>query len=65
MISPRKSKEDVMIKLFNGRSSCLQMFFKIAGPFTRLSTRVWQNAHENTARRAMVCDIYFTFSKIL
>ena len=26
--------------------------------------RAWQNARVNTARRAMVCDVYFPFSKI-
>ena len=27
--------------------------------------RAWQNARVNTARRAMVCDVYFPFSKIV
>ena len=26
---------------------------------------MWQNAHANTVRHAMVCDVYFPFSKIL
>ena len=37
----------------------------MAGPFRRFSTRVWQNARANTVRRAMVCDVYFPFSKTL
>ena len=36
-----------------------------SGPFRRFSTRVWQNAHANTVRRAIVCDFYFPFSKTL
>ena len=32
-----------------------------AGPFKRFPTHVWQNAHVNIVRRAMVCD--FPFSK--
>ena len=36
-----------------------------AGPFRRFSMCVWQNACVNTIRRVMVCDVYFTFSKIL
>ena len=35
------------------------------GPFRRFSTRMLQNARANTIRRAMVCDVYFPFSKIL
>ena len=35
------------------------------GPFRRFSTRMWQNARANTVWRAMVCDVYFLFSKIL
>ena len=34
-------------------------------PFRRSSTRVRENAPVNTARRAMVRDVYFSFSKIL
>ena len=26
---------------------------------------VWQNAHANTVRRAMACEVYFPFFKIL
>ena len=37
----------------------------VEGPFKRFSTRVWQNARANTARRAMLCDVYFSFSRIL
>ena len=37
----------------------------ITGPFRRFSMHVWQNARINTARRAMVCDVYFPFSKIV
>ena len=25
---------------------------------------MWQNAHVNTVRRAMMCDVYFPFPKI-
>ena len=35
------------------------------GSFRRFSTRVWQNADVNTIKRAMVCDVYFPFPKIL
>ena len=34
------------------------------GPFRRFSMCVWQIAHTNTVRRAMVCNVYFPFSKI-
>ena len=27
--------------------------------------RMWQNAHVNTVRRAMVCDVYSPFPKVL
>ena len=37
----------------------------ITCPFGRFSTRVRQNARANTVRRAMMCDVYFPFSKIL
>ena len=36
-----------------------------AGPFRRFSTHVWQNARANVVRCAMVCDVYFPFSKTL
>ena len=38
-----------------------------SGPFTRFSTCVLQNACVNTARHAMVCNVYFplTFSNRL
>ena len=35
------------------------------GPFRRFSTRLCQNACINTIRRAMVYNVYFSFSKIL
>ena len=38
---------------------------KNAGPFRRFPTYVWQNAHVNIVRHAMVCDVYFPFPKIL
>ena len=31
----------------------------------KLSTCVWQKAHINTVRHAMVCGVYFSFCKIL
>lgn len=34
-------------------------------PFRIFLTGVWQNARTNTVWCAMVCDVYFTFSKIL
>ena len=37
----------------------------ITGPFRRFPTPVWQNVCVNTSRHAMVCDVYFSFSKIL
>ena len=40
-------------------------YITYAGPFRSFSTRVWQNARANTVRRAMVCDVYFPFSKTL
>ena len=36
-----------------------------SGPFRRFLMRVWQNACVDTARCAMVCDVYFPFSKIV
>ena len=38
---------------------------EFTGPFRRFSVRVWLNAFVNTVRHAMVCDVYFPFSKIL
>ena len=35
-----------------------------ADPFRRFSTRVWQNPCVNTVRHAIVCNVYFSFSKI-
>ena len=35
------------------------------GPFRRFSMHMWQNARTSTVRHAMVCDVYFPFSKIL
>ena len=37
----------------------------VAGPFRRFSMCVWQNTCANSVRRAMVCDVYFPFSKTL
>ena len=37
----------------------------ISGPFRRFSTPVWQNAPANIVRRAMVCNVYFPFLKII
>ena len=34
-------------------------------PFRRFSTHVWQNARVNTVRRAMVCDVFSPFPKIV
>ena len=42
-----------------------QKILAISGPFRGFSMRVWQNAHVNTVRDAMVCKVYFPFSKIL
>ena len=36
-----------------------------AGPFKRFSSRACHNARENTVRRAMLCDAYFSFLNIL
>ena len=36
-----------------------------SGPFRGFSMRVWQNACVNTVRHAVVCDVFFPFSKIL
>ena len=33
--------------------------------FRRFSTCVRENAHKNTVRHVMVCDVYCSFSKIL
>ena len=42
------------------------MFQKgMADPFRRFSTCVWQNACVNAVGRAMVCEVYFPFSKTL
>ena len=35
------------------------------GTFRWFSTDMWQNAHINTIRHATMCDLYFSFSKIL
>ena len=34
-------------------------------PFRGFSTSMWQNAHVSNMWHAMVCDKYFSFSKIL
>ena len=34
-------------------------------PFSRFSTGVWQIAHIDTLRCAMVCDVYLPFHRIL
>ena len=36
----------------------------LTGPFRKFSTRVWQNARVKNVRLAMMCDMYFSFSKI-
>ena len=36
-----------------------------ARSFRRFPTRMWQNTRINIVRRAMVCDVYFPFPKIL
>ena len=36
-----------------------------SGLFRRFPTHIWQNARLNIVRRAMVCDVYFPFPKIL
>ena len=33
--------------------------------FRRFSARLWQNTRVKTARRAIMCDVYFSFTKIL
>ena len=43
----------------------IKFLMALPGPFRRFSTRVWQNARANTVGRAMVCDVYFPFSKTL
>ena len=37
----------------------------ITGPFSRFPTRVWENAHLNNVTRVMVCDMYFSFPKLI
>ena len=39
------------------------IFVVIYRPFQEI-LRVWQNTHANSIRHAMVCDVYFSFSKI-
>ena len=41
-----------------------EIFAMLLGPF-RFSTCMWQNARVNTVRGAMLCNVYFSFSKIL
>ena len=61
-----KLKNGYPNKSFSKSSSinlkCLLMV--TSGPFTRFSTCVWQNACANIVRGAMVCEVYFPFSKI-
>ena len=35
------------------------------GPFWRILTHMWQNAGANNVKRAIVCHVYFSFSKLL
>ena len=42
-----------------------QLELASAGPFKRFSTCVLQNVHVNNIRCAMVCNVCFSFSKIL
>ena len=50
----------------NGQTKfCCLNTTTFSGPFRGFSTRVWQNARSNTAWRAMVCYVYFLFSKIV
>ena len=41
------------------------MSYNATGPFSRFLACVWQNARINTARRAMMCDVFFPSPKIL
>ena len=41
------------------------LLIPLAGPLERFSMRVWQNARVNNVRRAIMCDVYFPFLKIL
>ena len=52
-------------RFFNWITSNWFLYVTMSGPFRIFPTLVWQNAHENSVRRAMVCDVYFSFSKIL
>ena len=46
-------------------TSSADIHHDIVDPFRRFSTRGWQNVHTNTVRLAMMCNVYFSFSKIL
>ena len=60
----RELKVQKMVQ--NDKTFCpLHSISEEPGPFRRFSTHVWQNACANTVMRAMVCDVYFPFSKIL
>ena len=39
--------------------------FHMDSPFRRFSTCLWQNAHVNTVRCAMMYDMHFPFPKML
>ena len=51
--------------IFGGQNKKLENFTNYSGHFRRFSTHIWQNACANTVRHALVCDVYFPFSKIL
>ena len=39
--------------------------YYFSDPFKRFFTYMWQNAHVNNVRCAMVCNVCFSFSKLL
>ena len=65
MFSDQFHEETLSVRERNMKLLLEAVMCIIPGPFRRFSTRVWQNARVNTVRRAMVCDVYSPFPKIL
>ena len=68
--STKKQLQEVknycFLNISDEEHGCIQQkFVPLTGPFRRFSTHVWQNAHINTVRCTMVCDVYSLFPKLL
>ena len=59
-------KDKLSVSSWNKKVKILSWHMKVGlGPFKRFLTCMSENAHANAVRCAMVCDVYFPFTKIL